>query len=304
MTKTKLRIRFSHKSFGVCDQSGFPQSYSPVSTFNNNKNDHSIKNGDNLMSVITCSYPHKMFKFPCGEMHVQYEKTECIDCDEVDIYFNFENMDDIFELLLCANALKHQEIKINILDISYVPFGRQDRINNEGECFSLEVFADLINSIGAKKVIVIDPHSDVTTALIKNCVVIQQHEVFKHYFFGKDNFYLVSPDGGALKKIYKLAKEVDCLGVIECSKKRNTKTGEITGVEVHLPVSLINEDCYIVDDICDGGRTFIEIAKEIKKCSTFTGKIILMITHGFFTKGLEVFDNLIDEIYTLKGRIK
>ena len=34
------------------------------------------------------------------------------------------------------------------------------------------------------------------------------------------------------------------------------------------------------------------------------GKIVLMVTHGFFTKGLKVFDGLIDEIYTRKGKIE
>jgi Phosphoribosylpyrophosphate synthetase len=84
-------------------------------------------------------------------------------------------------------------------------------------------------------------------------------------FKDKKDFFLVSPDGGALKKIYKLAEKVDCLGVIECSKNRNIKTGEITTTKVYTDGrSVDGKDCYIVDDICDGGRTFIEIAKELK----------------------------------------
>lgn len=50
------------------------------------------------------------------------------------------------------------------------------------------------------------------------------------------------------------------------------------------------------------GGTFIAIAKELKKHKP--KQIVLMITHGFFTKGLEVFDGLIDEIYTRKGKVK
>ena len=62
---------------------------------------------------------------------------------------------------------------------------------------------------------------------------------------------------------------------------------------------------YIVDDICDGGRTFIEIAKYLKEADSIdSSRIHLMVTHGFFTKGLGVFDGLIDHIYTRKGKIK
>jgi ribose-phosphate pyrophosphokinase len=181
-----------------------------------------------------------------------------------------------------------------------MPFGRQDRVAVEGESLSIEVMASIINSLEAKRVIVTDPHSDVTPALIKNCVVIDQCDIFKPYFLGKTGFYLVSPDGGALKKIFKLVKQVDCHGVIECSKSRDVKTGEITGVIAHAD-DLSGKDCYIIDDICDGGKTFIEIAKVLK--SKNCGRVTLMVSHGLFTKGLSVFDGYIDAIITSNGNL-
>lgn len=244
-------------------------------------------------------FTYEKFNFPVGEMHIKLKTFQWHKI--VSMEFVFEKNEDIIELLLVVDALKRIDNKLDSLILNYVPFGRQDRVNEYGECFSLKVFADLINSCGFKVVVITDPHSDVTTALINNCYVTPQDYVFAPYFEGKNEFYLISPDGGSLKKIYKLAKLVDCYDVIECSKLRNTKTGEITGVKVHFD-DFGNKDCYIVDDICDGGRTFIEIAKELKKKNC--GRIILMVTHGFFTKGLEVFDGLIDEIYTLKGKVK
>lgn len=236
--------------------------------------------------------------FPCGETHVRilprHYNSECI-------IFEYENDSEIIELLLVCDALKRIGATIDAIGIPYVPFSRQDRIAVAGESLSLKVFCNLINSIGADTVEISDPHSDVTTALINNCRVREQHDLLAPYFKGKDGFNLICPDGGALKKIYKLADKVSCAGVIECSKIRNVKTGEISGVQVHAK-HLERRDCYIVDDICDGGRTFIEIAKVLKTLNA--GKIVLMVTHGFFTKGLEVFDGLIDEIYTRKGKIK
>jgi ribose-phosphate pyrophosphokinase len=206
-----------------------------------------------------------------------------------------------------GNAIKQAGMILKKIIVPYVPFGRQDRVSVKGECFSLQVFANLINSLGAEVVEVTDPHSDVTTALIHNCQVKEQAEVLYPFFSdSKKEFYLISPDAGALKKIYKLAEKLTQLqynlqGIVECSKLRNVTDGKITGVMVHCG-DLLGRDCYIVDDICDGGRTFIEIAKVLKTRNC--GKIILMVSHGFFTKGLGVFDNLIDEIYTSTGRIK
>ena len=231
-------------------------------------------------------------------MHVVVD-PESID-GIVEVCWEFERNDELIELLFLADAIKRQGGHICSLKIPYIPFGRQDRAAYPGDCFSLKVFCDLINSIGAFEVIVTDPHSDVTAALLNNIKIIHQAEVFSKYFKPQDAALLISPDGGALKKIYKLAERVKS-EVIECSKNRNVHTGEIAGVTAHAD-NLHGKACYIVDDICDGGRTFIEIAKVLK--SKNAGKVVLMVTHGFFTKGLSVFDGLIDEIYTRKGKVK
>lgn len=246
-------------------------------------------------------FTYKKFNFPCGEMHIQVDNLLGYMNESVSIQLKFEKNEDIIELLLVHDALKRIGIRIKTLYIPYVPFSRQDRINTPGECFSLQVFANLINSLNIEKVFITDPHSDVTPALINNCVIMKQHDVFAQWLYNFSDFWLISPDAGALKKIYQLAKVCNSLGVIECSKNRNVQTGEITGVKVNAE-NLEGKDCYIVDDICDGGRTFIEIAKELQRL--YCGKITLMVTHGFFTKGLEVFDGLIDEIYTKDGKVK
>jgi ribose-phosphate pyrophosphokinase len=231
-------------------------------------------------------------------MHV---RLSSIPASDVHVSFEFKDSDDIIELLLVANALKHCGVGIEKLRIGYMPFGRQDRVATDGDAFSLEVFAGLVNSIHANEVIVVDPHSDVTPALIQNCSIIKQCDVFRPYLTGQKDFYLISPDGGSLKKVYQLAKIVNTLGVIECSKLRDVKTGEITETVVHCSEDLGKADCYIVDDICDGGRTFIEIAKILKERNC--GKIILMVSHGLFTKGIGVFKGYIDMVITSHGNM-
>ena len=51
----------------------------------------------------------------------------------------------------------------------------------------------------------------------------------------------------------------------------------------------------IVDDICDGGRTFTALATELRNITS--GPIFLYVTHGIFSHGLDVFKGLIDKIY-------
>lgn len=248
--------------------------------------------------------------FPAGEMHIRVNTNREFRHSTIDADFHFSKNEDLIELLLFHDALKNHNLVLDTLRIGYMPFGRQDRVTQPGESFSLRVVANLINSMNIRRVVVFDPHSDVTPALIHNCVVIHQREIFADQLNAitsenREKYFLISPDGGALKKIYLLARQVrDCKGVIECSKERNTSTGEITGTIVHCtPEKLRGEMCVIVDDICDGGRTFVELAKILKN-NYGVKTIILCVSHGLFTKGIGVFDGLIDEIYTLKGKVK
>jgi ribose-phosphate pyrophosphokinase len=53
----------------------------------------------------------------------------------------------------------------------------------------------------------------------------------------------------------------------------------------------------IVDDICDGGRTFTEIAKAIRT-QVPNARIYLVVTHGIFSAGFEELEKYFERIYT------
>jgi ribose-phosphate pyrophosphokinase len=250
---------------------------------------------------------YRKFTFPAGELHIVLGENILTDFIEfIDIEFNFFSNEDIFELLLLVHTLQNNNLELYDLIIPYMPFGQADRVNEKGECFSLKVFCDLINNvIKPVRVIVCDPHSDVTPALLNNCVVIPQWDVVyniitENNLFESGNTILISPDAGAAKKIYKLALKFDNVGVVECSKVRDTSNGKILKTEVHTS-DFCGSTCIIVDDICVGGRTFIEIAKILRTRNA--GKIILCTTNGVYSQGLEVFSD-IDEIYNRKGKVK
>lgn len=249
--------------------------------------------------MITSTANSNIFTFPCGEVHLQMTTTP----RELSVVWEFEDSTEIMELLLLCDAAKRQHVPLGVLEMPYVPFSRQDKVHVKGEPLSIAVLAQLINACGFRTVNIMDPHSDVTPALFDRCYVVEQHEIFAPILSGWEApFHLISPDGGALKKIYKLAKRIRPISVIEASKQRDVKTGDIMGTMLHGIYDLDKTECVIVDDICDGGKTFIELAK-ILMCYN-SGPITLMVTHGFFTKGINVFDKLIDHIYTRKGQVK
>lgn len=208
------------------------------------------------------------------------------------------NSNDIMDMLLTVNALQSQFKKI-ILYIPYLPYARQDRKCNDGEALSIKVMANLINSMNVSKVFIDDAHSDVAPALIDNCVNKDQLDIFRKNssflnFLCYNNLTLISPDAGAEKKIRKLQSNLGH-NVVYCTKERDVKTGEIKGVTIPN-CDLKDESCIIIDDICDGGRTFIELAKKLKSDKR-VNKVYLYVTHGIFSNGFEELKKYIDGIY-------
>lgn len=188
------------------------------------------------------------------------------------------------------------DIELSALIIPYFPAARQDRVMVKGEPLSVKVYADIINGLGFKKVIVFDAHSEVTPAVLNNCEAITNHVFIKQVIekIGV-NVKLISPDGGALKKIYKVSEFLGGAEVVECSKSRDVKTGKLTGFKVYAD-DLNGQDCLIVDDICDGGGTFIGLAEELKKKNA--GKLYLAISHGIFSKGFDELEKCFTHIFT------
>jgi ribose-phosphate pyrophosphokinase len=180
------------------------------------------------------------------------------------------------------------------LDIPYFPYAREDRVFSRGQPLGAAVMADLVNNLGYEEVCIVDPHSDVVPALLKNCTVIPQHEALRPVLdgFAKDSLFLIAPDAGAEKKVTKYEHPY-----IVARKVRDVETGLITGTHVDIPKELKAKTAVIVDDICDGGHTFTLLAEAIRQqCPAM--HIVLAVTHGIFSRGFEIFEGLIDEIYT------
>lgn len=246
------------------------------------------------------------FMFPGGERHVAIP-VGSMSGPEVGeaIFAVLFDTNGIMDLLLLADAIKRAGSFVRQIVIPYLPYARQDRVANVGEPLSVAVMAQLINSIEAEEVAIFDLHSPVAAALIDNLREITQdmllksrdyREVMSDYFDGGNPVTIIAPDSGAEKKALKVA-QMSLAGLATASKVRNTKTGEITKTVFHPEESIECHNVLICDDICDGGRTFIELAKVLREHKP--ARIGLFVTHGLFTKGLEVFDDLIDDIYTL-----
>jgi len=244
---------------------------------------------------IEKSIEFNFFTFSGGEPHIKII-SDLSGVNKVTITQRIQSFNDVGVILVTVNALRNLGIEKIDLFIPYFPGARQDRIMQEGEALTVKVYTDLINGLNLNSVTIFDAHSEVTLALLNNVKEVTNHQFIKKVLTDfPDDTLLIAPDAGALKKIYKLASHLKDYDVIECSKVRNIATRELSNFKVYAD-DLKGKDCLIVDDICDGGRTFIGLAKELKKKNA--GKLYLAISHGIFNRGLDELNKYFDKIYT------
>jgi ribose-phosphate pyrophosphokinase len=225
-------------------------------------------------------------KFPAGELLIRAE--------DMVHFWDLRTSDDILALLMAADANQRAGKPAPSIAISYFAYGRQDRVCNQGEAFSLKVVCDLINSAGFTSVTVLEPHSLVLPALLDNCHIMPMTGFVAELAADK---VVIAPDAGAEKRAYEVAKAAGS-DMVVALKKRNPLNGEIISIDLFCD-DLQGKDCLIVDDICDGGATFLHLAVKLREKNC--GKITLAIAHGIFTRGAEVFNGKIDEVYCIEN---
>lgn len=227
--------------------------------------------------------------YPDGQINVVLELSEIDRSEWVMIETRMSSYKDLMIILATNDVLQHEGFKNVELYCPYILSGRSDRRFKDYQSFDLKIIANLINSCGFNRVFVCDQHSDVTSALISKCVNLDAYTSWIQLvdFDWKDKL-LISPDAGAYKKIFPLSEKLGC----EIVTGNKVRVDEKLDIVIHGDVS--GRDCVIVDDICDGGRTFESLGLKLKTMGAKS--VTLFVTHGIFSKGTKL--QHIDEIYT------
>ena len=243
--------------------------------------------------------PYKLTQFSAGELHPQLQECDLLGkIESITIKPITYNPSFIVELSLLVNALRDEfpESVHFDLDLPYIPYSRQDRVCAVGDAFGLKVFADQLNSLNFRYVIIFDAHSDVSPALINNCINREVKNLFvlNPEFISKYS-HLVAPDAGAYKKVTSIASHFN-LPVIPALKTRDTATGRLSNTVVvtegvENPTRLL-----VIDDLVDAGGTFLALGAKLKQAFPHT-PIDLYVSHGIFAKGLNGLDKYYDNIY-------
>lgn len=237
----------------------------------------------------------EVIHFPMGESHLRMGKLDPEDGD-ADVLIRIRNSEDVFQLQLAVDILKRNGMKLGKLFLPYLPYARQDRVAVPGEPHSLQVFSSIIDNLGFQEVVTVDIHSNVAEACFQktrftNYKPFKEVKKWLELIADPKQVTLIAPDEGAIKR----TSEYMNLGfseLIPCFKKRDPITGKLTGFEVFGKIK--TKEALVIDDICDGGGTFLGLAPKLKEAGA--ERLFLWCTHGGFTKGVDDLLNEYNEI--------
>jgi ribose-phosphate pyrophosphokinase len=264
-----------------------------------------------LTPGLTTTDKYKAFKFPGGEIHFKLSEVamrmlEILPNDEhIFVHARINTAEQLLFLGIVLGTLNKDYGNPVDVYIPYMPYQQADRDFSEGECFSLLTIVKILDTYPRYSYTIFDPHSDVSPALLKllgAAHVVDNSQYIKsvlnrlntlkntgaeegdeHHWNYNQDLVILSPDAGAYKKIFKLCEKLGFTGRIECANKFRP----VGGGEPLIRLSSDDfggKDVLIIDDICVGGRTFVELAKLLRTKNA--GRLHLAVSHGIFSQPL------------------
>jgi ribose-phosphate pyrophosphokinase len=208
-------------------------------------------------------------------------REETWDRDHHTMTFAYESDGDLVRLMFVRRYLGDNATVD--LTIRYMPYSRMDRAER-GSVFTLRYVADFINSLDFASVVVEEPHSDVTCALLDRSTAVYPTvellpDVLERISFNKAFDYLFFPDAGAQKRYAKVLGYKTAVGF----KHRDFATGKLSGemdvvgfdwrTGAGQPVPKV----LILDDLCSYGGTFVMAANKLREMGA--DKVYLFVAH-------------------------
>jgi ribose-phosphate pyrophosphokinase len=213
------------------------------------------------------------------------------------IEWKFQYESEIMQLAQLKALLDFSGVYTAYLDIKYLPYGRQDKAINNHSTFALKPFAWFLNTLNFSHVNIQDPHSIAATVSINNAKAYYPTGAANAAYIACGSDTVMYPDKGAGDKYRDIYIFED---VVIGDKVRDPLTGHISKYEI--PDVCQGKKVLIVDDICDGGATFLMIAQELYRQKA--AQVDLFVTHGIFSKGVRaLFREGIRRIFTADGEI-
>lgn len=228
----------------------------------------------------------KVKHYPDGTPRINLDVDDIPDFTDgstsyIHIRWKYENDAELMYLTMIKKHLDANLADVTyLLTMDYIPNGRMDRTKRDCEVFTLKYFCDVINSLNFSRVFILDAHSNVSVALLNNCINkspknfiqkaideirneniekevvtefsdIKVSDTYENLVFDESKLVLYFPDYSAAKRYSDMFPQFRyCYG----EKKRDWDTGKILGIDIRTNgINLENKIVLVLDDLISYG---------------------------------------------------
>lgn len=279
----------------------------------------------------------KVEHYPDGTPRINLDVDDIPDFTDgstsyIHIRWKYENDAELMYLTMIKKHLDANLADVTyLLTMDYIPNGRMDRTKRDCEVFTLKYFCDVINSLNFSRVFILDAHSNVSVALLNNCINkspknfiqkaideirneniekevvtefsdIKVSDTYENLVFDESKLVLYFPDYSAAKRYSDMFPQFRyCYG----EKKRDWDTGKILGIDIRTNgINLENKIVLVLDDLISYGGSIHYGVQELMNYKP--EKVYAYATHcensvldkekGTLIKDLE--NNTVEKLFT------
>ncbi|MFM9837363.1 MAG: ribose-phosphate diphosphokinase [Cyclobacteriaceae bacterium] len=218
-------------------------------------------------------------KFSDGELFVKFNESIR---GQIVFLITKINMpyENFFELLMTIDAARRSSAKEVILVIPYLPHSRQERRDGQRTAISSRMVADMIQLMGADRLITLDLHTNAIEGFYKIPVdPLSSLRLFlSHIQQSKmQHLCLCSPDFGGIKRIKQYKKNLEADMVV--INKERLKANTVASMEIIGDVK--DKNVIIIDDLVDTAGTLCKAADLLMEHGALSVKAYC--THGILS---------------------
>jgi ribose-phosphate pyrophosphokinase len=217
--------------------------------------------------------------FSDGEIFVEIgENVRGVDCYVIQPTCPPVN-DNLFELLIMADALKRASADRVTAVMPYYGYARQDRKNAPRTPITSKLVADLLAAAGIGRVLAMDLHAAQIQGFFDQpfdhlfaLPVLLEH--FKENYRFNDDLVIVSPDAGGVERARAYAKRLKAnLGIVD-KRREAANVSEV----MNIIGDVEDKTVIIVDDMIDTAGTLTNSAVALKEAGAST--VIACASHA------------------------
>jgi ribose-phosphate pyrophosphokinase len=236
------------------------------------------------------------------------------------VNYNGKSVNDhLMEILCMADACKRSDAKSICLIIPCFPYARSDK-KDDGRCIiGAKLVSDLLLAAGITRIISIDLHAGqiqgFTNVPFDNLYAIKIFcDYLKHFHISdsfisdgdktrdksREQYILVSPDNGGVKRVAHYAKMLRMPFAIMSKQRDYSTESKVESSQLLSNVDYKGKTAIIIDDIIDTCGTMISACNELKGHGLKNA--IILATHGILSgkaiSSIESCDFIVQVIIT------